>query len=68
MKAILEFNLPEDEEALDIALEAGNVKAALFDFEHALRGIYKYEEHSDEIHAMVTRIRAAFYDALGEYL
>jgi len=68
MKATLEYFLPEDQDGLDIALEAGNVKAALFEFEMRLRKIYKYEENSDEVQAMVERIRGHFYDALGEYL
>lgn len=68
MRATLEFQLPEDQDALDIALEAGNVKAALFNFEQALRAIWKYEEHSDEVDAMVERIRNLFYDSLGTYL
>lgn len=68
MKATLEFNLPEDETGLDICLEAGNVKAALFEFEQKLRSITKYEENSDEAQAMASRIRGLFYDSLGEYL
>jgi len=70
MKTTLHFDCedPDDREALDICLEAGSVKSALHDFEMQLRAIYKYEEHSDEIHNMVERIRSLFYDSLGEYL
>jgi truncated hemoglobin YjbI len=68
MRATLEFNLPEDEEGLTIALEAGSVKAVLFAFEQALRSIRKYEEHADEVQQMVQRISDLFYDSLGEFL
>ena len=70
MKVTLEFDLNKDgeQEALDICQEAGSVKSGLYEFQQALRSIYKYEDHTDEVSAMVERIRVLFYDSLGEYL
>ena len=42
MKAILEFNLPEDKEDFDFANNGINYYSALFDFDQWLRSEYKY--------------------------
>ena len=42
MKAILEFNLPEDKENFDFATNAVNYYSALVEFDNWLRGEYKY--------------------------
>ena len=42
MKAILEFNLPEDQERFDFATNGLNYYAALTEFDQWLRSEYKY--------------------------
>ena len=42
MKAILEFNLPEDKEDFDFANNAVNYYSALCEFDQWLRSEYKY--------------------------
>ena len=42
MKAILEFNLPEDKEDFDFATNAVNYYSALVEFDQWLRSEYKY--------------------------
>lgn len=43
MKAILEFNLPEEQEEFRIASNAMNYRMALTDFDNYLRAKLKYE-------------------------
>mgnify|MGYP000910221002 FL=1 len=42
MKAILEFNLPEDKENFDFATNGINYYSALCEFDNWLRSEYKY--------------------------
>jgi hypothetical protein len=42
MKAILEFNLPEDKEDFDFATNGINYYSALVEFDNWLRSEYKY--------------------------
>ena len=42
MKAILEFNLPEDKEDFDFATNGINYYSALVEFDQWLRSEYKY--------------------------
>ena len=42
MKAILEFNLPEDKEDFDFATNGINYYSALCEFDNWLRSEYKY--------------------------
>ena len=64
MKAILEFNLPEDQAEFDFAVQGGNMYAALWDISQELRTLWKYEELSEEEWKIVERIRNNFYDIL----
>lgn len=42
MKAILEFNLPEDKQDFDFANNGINYYSALYEFDNWLRSEYKY--------------------------
>ena len=44
MKAILEFNLPEDQEYFDMAIKGREMAYALNDIRNYLRSRVKYEE------------------------
>ena len=47
MKAILEFNLPEDKENFDLANDGLNYYSALFEFDQWLRSEYKYNNKEE---------------------
>lgn len=67
MKAKLEFNLPDDQNEFDMAVQGGNMYAALWDISQELRTLWKYEELSEEEWKMVERIRDKFYEILGDH-
>ena len=48
MKAILEFNLPEENIEFRAAINGENYKSAIWDFDQLLRSEMKYKELSDE--------------------
>jgi hypothetical protein len=45
MKAILEFNLPEDQHEYNLVNKAVDMSVVLHEFDQYLRGILKYEEN-----------------------
>ena len=51
MKAILEFNLPEDKEDFDFATNGINYYSALTEFDNWLRSEYKYND-KEEMYAV----------------
>jgi hypothetical protein len=48
MNGILEFNLPEENDDFQAALNGHNYKSAIWDFDQLLRSEMKYKELSDE--------------------
>ena len=66
MKAILEFNLPDDQHEFDLAIQGSKMYVALWDISQELRTLWKYEELSDEEFKIVERIRDKFYEILDE--
>ena len=67
MKAILEFNLPEDQIEFDFATQGSNMHSALWDISQELRTLWKYEELSDQEWKMVERIRDKFFEILDDH-
>ena len=51
MKAILEFNLPEDKENFEFATNGINYYSALTEFDNWLRSEYKYND-KEEMYAV----------------
>jgi hypothetical protein len=66
MKAVLKFNLPEDQVEFDFAMQGSKMYSALWDISQELRTLWKYEELGDEEWKMVERIRDKFYEILDE--
>ena len=64
MKAILEFNLPEEDAEFYCATKGTDMLNALFEIEIELRKLYKYEELNEDEWNMVEKIRASFYEIL----
>jgi hypothetical protein len=48
MNGILEFNLPEENDDFQAALNGHNYKSAIWDFDQLLRSEMKYKELSEE--------------------
>jgi len=67
MKARLTFNLPDDQNEFDLAVQSGNMYSALWDISQDLRTLWKYEELSEEEWKMVERIRDKFYEILSDH-
>ena len=66
MKATLEFNLPDDQNEFDLAVQGSKMYLALWDISKELRTLWKYEELSEEEWNMVERIRDKFYEILDD--
>ena len=56
MKASLEFNLPEDQNEFDDAVNATKYIAALHDIKNHVRSVWKYGELSDDTYKVVDEI------------
>lgn len=67
MKAILEFNLPEDQEQYSTCWNASDMKLALWDIGNLLRNKTKYAELSPEEDKVWNEVRDEFYKILNEY-
>lgn len=77
MKAVLEFNLPEDSSEHELALSAGKLHSALWDLSQILRSVEKYDalpagfklpENVEPVQALETLIefRRVFYEVLRD--
>lgn len=66
MKAILEFNLPEDNDEFEMASHASSYRSVIFDIDAYLRSRLKYEEHSEEVHQTLQAVRDKLYEILSE--
>ena len=48
MKAVLEFDLPEDNKDFQAAINVHNYKSAIWDFDQLLRSEIKYKDLSED--------------------
>ena len=67
MKAILEFNLPEDEVEFRQAVDAGNMHCVLFDFSQHLRQKLKYGNLSEAEEDIYEKIKSEFLEILDHH-
>jgi len=67
MKAILEFNLPDEDEEFRLAQDGGKYLAAINDFRTYMRTQEKYCELSDDEAVGLNSARDAFYEILKDY-
>jgi len=58
MNGILEFNLPEENDDFQAALNGTNYKSAIWDFDQLLRSEMKYKELSDDTYKAYKFCRA----------
>ena len=66
MKAIIEYNLPDDQFEFDNAVKSMKMWHALTEIKDELRAIWKYEELKENQFEMVERIREKFFEILQE--
>ena len=66
MKAIIEYNLPEDQFEFDNAVKSMKMWHALNEVKDELRRIYKYEDLKENEFEIVERIREKFFEILQE--
>jgi hypothetical protein len=65
MKAILEFNLPEDKREYEMANQAADMVAAIGHFEDTLRSYQKYGHDFKTADEAIAAIRALLYDEIN---
>ena len=66
MKAILEFNLPEDEAEFYCAIKGTAMLNVLWELQQELRKLYKYEELNKDEMLIVERMRNFLNDSLND--
>jgi hypothetical protein len=67
MKAILEFNLPDDQREYDIVLQSSRVQSFLWDFSQQLRSWDKYHHDFIDADDALNKIRDEFYKLLNDH-
>lgn len=67
MKAVFEFNLPEDQREYEVMIQASKAQAFLWDFSQQLRSWYKYGHQFKDADDAVDKIREEFYQLLNEH-
>ena len=68
MKAILEFNLPDDQAEFELATNAVKWMSFAHQFEQYLRAEWKYNEdkYNEDQYKTLVEIRERFYEILRE--
>jgi hypothetical protein len=67
MKAILEFDLPEEAYEFGLAIQSKNLSGAMFDIEQQLRSWYKYGHEFKDADEAIREIRDYFYRVINDY-
>jgi hypothetical protein len=67
MKAILEFDLPDEQHEHKLAIDGQKWSCAMWDIDQHLRSILKYEDNiSEEVYDKVDSIREKLYQCLED--
>lgn len=72
MKATLTFTLPEEQEEFALAMKAGKLESAKWEFEQVLRSAYKYGSLNDKSveefkpEEVVEILRSKFFECFNE--
>ena len=67
MKAVFEFNLPEDQNEYEVMSQASKTQSFLWEFSQQLRSWYKYGHQFKDAEDAVDKIREEFYRLLNEH-
>lgn len=65
MKAILEFNLPEDQRSFEMANQASDMFATIVHFEYRLRSYIKYGHEFKSANEALESIRALLHEEIN---
>lgn len=68
MKAILQFDLPEDTDEFKWSANAGEFRDAVYQFSERLRALNKHGNSYQNADEAVRIIREIFMEIVGEYL
>lgn len=66
MKAILEFNLPEEQSEHSLAINGCKYYSCLFKLEQMMRSIVKYGHEYKDIETLADEIRDIIRESLGD--
>jgi hypothetical protein len=66
MKAIFEFNLPEDQHEYEVMSQASKLQSFLWDFSQQLRSWQKYSNDFQNAGDALDKIRTEFHRLLSE--
>jgi hypothetical protein len=67
MKAVFEFNLPEDQREYEVMSQATKAQTFLWNFSQQLRTWYKYGHQFKDADDALNSIRDEFYRLLNEH-
>ena len=67
MKAKLIFNLPEEQEEFNDAVNGNAFKAVIWELDQWMRSQLKHAELTDEVHDKVQEIRDELHSILSNY-
>lgn len=67
MKAVLEFNLPEDQDDFDTAINGWKYRSIIWDINNFLRSKLKYNELSSEQREVYDKIRTELWNLINEH-
>ena len=62
MKAVLEFNLPEEHEEFIAAVHATDALFVIHQMSERMRQILKYEEHPENVYDIVEKLRGELFE------
>lgn len=62
MQVTLTFDLPEEQEAHQLALDGPALHSAALDFDNYLRNKIKYEQLTNDQHAIYSTLRLQFHE------
>ena len=66
MKAILEFNLPDEQHEFYCATKGQDMISVLWELQQELRKLYKYEELNEDEYKIVERLQSFLNNSLNE--
>ena len=67
MKAIIEFNLPDEQHEFYCATKGQDMISVLWELQQELRKLYKYEQLNKDETLIVERLRDFLNDSLNEH-
>lgn len=67
MKAVLEFNLPEEQDDFDTASNGWKYRSIIHDIDNFLRNKMKYEELPEEQYTAYDKVRSELWNLINEH-